>query len=285
MPQTTAASAQQHVNIAQVKDGVVITRTADLRMIIEVTPVNFALRSEEDQNVIVGQYQNFLNSLSFPIQVVILSRRLDLHPYLTQLEGVVDRQPSELLRLQVSEYIEFVRRLTTLVNIMDKKFYVVVPFTPPPSQKASGLKTLFIKRQLSVAFSPQQFTQYHQQLGERVTTVETGLNSIGLKTSRLSTKQLIELYYYMYNPEEAAEERLTEDVSEMRAPIIQKIQETVASVQPVGAPATQLGQSKPTPPAGQTQPTQAPPTQPPANPQSAEDPTAQVENKATIMNG
>lgn len=283
MPQT-ATSTQQHVNIAQIKDGVVITRTGDLRMVVEVTPVNFALRSEDDQNVIVGQYQNFLNSLTFPIQVVILSRRLDLHPYLAQLEGVVDQQPSELLRLQVSEYTEFVRRLTTLVNIMDKKFYVVVPFTPPPTQKASGLKTLFVKRRLSVAFSPQQFAQSHQQLMERVTTVETGLNSIGLKTSRLSTKQLIELYYYMYNPEEAAEERLTEDVEEMRAPIIQKVQEAVDSVQPVSAPTIQMSQTTPTPMTGPTQPAHTPPPQPPINPQPAPDPTAQVENKATIMN-
>lgn len=283
MPQT-ATSTQQHVNIAQIKDGVVITRTGDLRMVVEVTPVNFALRSEDDQNVIVGQYQNFLNSLTFPIQVVILSRRLDLHPYLAQLEGVVDQQPSELLRLQVSEYTEFIRRLTTLVNIMDKKFYVVVPFTPPPTQKASGLKTLFVKRQLSVTFSPQQFAQSHQQLMERVTTVETGLNSIGLKTNRLATKQLIELYYYMYNPEEAAEERLTEDVEEMRAPIIQKVQEAVNSVQSVSAPTIQPGQTTPTPMTGPTQPAQTPPPQPPINPQSTPDPTAQVENKATIMN-
>lgn len=274
MPKTTASSAQQHVNIAEIKDGIVITKSGDFRVVIEVTPVNFALRSEEDQNVIVGQYQSFLNALTFPIQILVQSRRLDLYPYLQQLEQVATQQPNELLTLQATEYVEFIKRLATLVNIMDKKFYTIIPFTPPPTQNVRGFKGMFAKKPATVSFGQKQFSLYKEQLGQRTTTVETGLNSMGLKTNRLTTRQLIELYYYVYNPEEAIEERLAENVEEIKSPIIQRAEQSAKSaVNTVTSP--NQGDTQPIP--GSTQPAQS------STDNSASSEQA-IENKASVIN-
>lgn len=218
----TAQASQKHLNIAQIKNGVVYTRSGGLRAILEVKPVNFALKSEQDQNVIIGEYQNFLNSLSFPLQIIAASRRLDLHPYLKQLQDYTGQLSVELLRLQALDYIDFIKKLTTLANIMDKKFYVVVPYEPIPIQKAGFLTKIFgpQKKQV-VKFSPQQLTNYLTTLSERVTVVIQGLSAMQLGSRQLNTQQAIELFYNVYNPEEATEERLVE-VSELEAAVIQK---------------------------------------------------------------
>lgn len=270
MAKTTVSSAQQHVNIAEIKDSIVITKSGDFRAIVEVIPVNFALRSEEDQNVIVGQYQSFLNALTFPIQILIQSRRLDLHPYLQQLNQIMNQQPNELLTLQATEYVEFIKRLTTLVNIMDKKFYVCIPFTPPPTQKMQGLKSMFTKKSSTVSFDQKQFSLYKEQLNQRTSTIEGGLSAMGLKTHRLDNRQLIELYYYVYNPEEAAEERLVENIEEIKSPIIQR---ATQSAQVAVAAAT-------TPTSG----SQTNPTSPTSTPNQSDPASQPVENKASIIN-
>lgn len=222
MKTTSAQATQQHLNIAQVKNGVVFTRTGGLRAILTVKPVNFALKSEADQNVMIGQYQNFLNALQFPVQIVIQSRRLDLHPYLKALREYAQQLPADLLRLQAMDYIDFMTRLTTLANIMDKQFYMVVPYDPAPIQKVGVLGKLFGgQRKEVVRFSALQLQKFLAMLKERVAVVRQGLAAIGLESGELSTQQVIELYYRVYNPEEATEERLTK-VEELEAPVIQR---------------------------------------------------------------
>lgn len=233
MAKTTAQATQQHVNIAQIKDGVVFTRTGGLRAILEVKPVNFALKSEADQNVIVGQYQNFLNALQFPVQILAQSRRLDLHPYLKSLRDYTDTIQVELLRVQAIDYIDFIAKLTTLANIMDKKFYFIVPYDPAPIEKVGMLGKVFGKqRKIVVKFGSKELTGFLTTLKERVSVVRQGLTAMQLETHELNTQEVIELYYRTYNPEEGSEERLTK-VEEIEAPIIR--QQSLASAENTSA--------------------------------------------------
>lgn len=219
---TTAQATQAHINIAAIKNGIVYTRTGELRAVLSVTPLNFALKSEADQNVIIGQYQNFLNALNFPIQIVMQSRRLDLHPYLKALEGYATQISNELLRLQALDYIDFVSKLTSLANIMDKKFYAVIPYSPAPIQKVGVLGKIFRPQKMQVIrFGSKQLENYLAILKERINVVDQGLRGMQLDSRLLTTQQTIELFYSVYNPEEATEERLIE-VEQLQAPIIQK---------------------------------------------------------------
>ncbi|MBI3495255.1 hypothetical protein HY065_01360 [Candidatus Berkelbacteria bacterium] len=216
----TVQSTQQYVNIANIADGIVITKTGQLRKVIEVMPVNFSLKSEQEQQAMVGQYQTFINSLNFPLQIVLHSRRLDLHPYLSSLEKYVGKIDSELLKLHANEYIEFIKRLTSLANIMEKRFYIVVGFEPGPI-KQGVLSSLFGTKKSQIKFSPQDYGKFTKLLQERVQVVIGGLSPLGMETNVLNTQGLIELFYRVYNPEESQEEQLT-DVSQIESPIIGK---------------------------------------------------------------
>lgn len=217
---TSVPSTQQYINIAQIRNGIIVTKTGQLRAIMHVVPVNFTLKSEEDQEVLIGQYQNFLNALSFPIQIVIHSRRLDVTPYLLGLQKKVAQTSNELLRFHAMEYIEFVRGLTEVTNIMDKQFYCVVGYDPPSLNKSGLLGNILgRKEQHTITFSSKEWTNYTQELNQRVQLVVNGLSAIGLISEQLNTQKSIELYYSVYNPEEATTEKLT-DVNSMEASII-----------------------------------------------------------------
>lgn len=216
--QQVVQSTQKYLNIANIADEIVFTKTGLLRMVIEVSPVNFSLKSEQEQQAMVGQFQAFLNSLNFPIQMVVHSRRLDLHPYLSSLQGYVNKIESELLRLHANEYLEFIKRLTTLANIMEKRFYVVVGFEPGPV-KQGLFASLLGTRKTQIKFSPEDYGKFRKTLRERVQVVIAGLAPLGMPTKVLDTQGLIELYYRVYNHEEAQEEQLT-TVEKIEAPII-----------------------------------------------------------------
>ena len=220
-PKTThVPSTQRYINIAQIKNGIVVTKTGKLISIIEVAPINFALKSEDDQMVIIGQYQNFLNSLNFPVQIVIHSRKLDVNPYLQALEMQISNISNELLRLHSYDYIDFVRKLTQLSNIMDKKFYIVVGYEPQQITKTGVFNSLFGKKeQNNLTFKAKEWEKFTSELKERIQLVQTGLSSIGLGTIPLDTQKAIELFYSIYNPEEAIAEKL-EDEQKLEAPII-----------------------------------------------------------------
>ncbi len=215
-------STQEHLKIAEIRDGVLILTNSELRQVLLVSSVNFALKSEDEQNAIVFQFQNFLNSLSFPIQIVMQSRRLDLAPYLGKLQERLDNEQNELIRVQIADYMEFIKRLLSVANIMDKNFFIVVPFSPPVSKKGGFFAELFgsSKRQ-NVRIPADLFAQYKQQIGQRANVIVGGLSSMGLRSAVLSTQQLVELFYATYNPEEATKERLTY-TQLLSAPVIRK---------------------------------------------------------------
>jgi hypothetical protein len=185
-----------------VRDGVIVLKSGALRSILLVSSLNFDLKSSEEQDAIISQYQNFLNSLDFPVQVLIHSRRFNIDPYLQLLKEREAQQTNELLRLQISEYQHFIKNLTDVSDIMSKYFYVMVPFSPV-EDRHSGFG-----QRLSNMLNPKQairerraiFETYKNQLWQRVDHVTVGLSGTGVKVAPLNTEEIIELLYNTYNP-------------------------------------------------------------------------------------
>ncbi len=208
MPKSQAS--QKFVVVKEIRDGIVVLKTGGLRAILAATAVNFALKSTEEQQATIFQFQNYLNSLEFDTQLVIQSRRLDIRPYLATLEERLKQIPEELLRIQTREYIEFIKFFNEQVNVMDKRFYVVVPYTSAPldAQKQTGFFASLGKpkqNQPTVVKSElAQFEENRSQLAQRVAVVTSGLSSFGVKVKQLDTKEAIELFYTTYNPGELA---------------------------------------------------------------------------------
>lgn len=181
-------------------------------MILMASAFNFALKSPDEQDAIIYQYQNFLNSIDFSVQFVIQSRKLNIEPYLTSLKEYEKAQENELLKMQTGEYIEFVRNFVELSNIVTKTFYIVVPFSPSlaeTSGAASFLGSLFNpKSKKSAGTTPDgAFAEYKNQLLQRVDAVQLGLLRFGIRTVILKTDELIELFYSLYNPQELEKEK------------------------------------------------------------------------------
>jgi type IV secretory pathway VirB4 component len=211
MSKVTHPSTQSHINISRIQDGVVITKDGGLRMVILVSAVNFALKRDEEQNALIYQYQNFLNSLTFSIQIVIQSRQLDLTGYLAKLDARLAAQTNELLQIQTADYIDFVKRMISIANIMDKKFFIVVPYNPVNLAKRSFFDKLIHPNKTAPDIGALEFKQYREELLQRINVIMSGLSPLGLRSIPLDTQQLIELYYQTFNPEEGGKERLTNE--------------------------------------------------------------------------
>lgn len=210
-------STQQYLDIAEIRDGVVVMRDGSMRAVLLVSSINFALKSEEEQEATIQSYVSFLNYLDHPLQIVVQSRKLNIERYLNDLAEREKKQQNELLRMQTADYRQFVKELVELGEIMSKKFYVVVPYSPGADKTKS-----FLER-LTAVFSPlssmhlkeKKFRELKQDLDKRIETVLSGLTNMGLAAVVLDTQALIELYYNSYNPEVAEQEKLT-DVGELR---------------------------------------------------------------------
>lgn len=229
-----AFSTQQSVPIAGIKDGIVILKNGGYRMILEISAINFSLKSEEEQNSLVFQYQSFLNSLHFPIEVVIRSKRLDLSPYLTKVQKASEKSINELIRTQIEDYVDFVGKLISIANIMKKSFYVVIPFDPINVKKLNILDSLFSKAKSfdHLKISDAEFKTMTGQITERANTIASGLGQMGLHCIQLSTEEIIELFYQIYNPDEAGKERVT-DAGALDSPVvISQGEVNVAGVKP-----------------------------------------------------
>lgn len=203
---------QQYLDIYEIKDDVVILKDGSIRAVLLVSSINFALKGEEEQNAVIQAYVQFLNSIDFPIQVVIQSRKLDIDEYLLRLKNMEHEQSNELLRLQTADYRTYIKQLVEMADIMSKRFYLVVPYSPLSSKQ----KTKNFLARLSEALSPgsvitlqkKKFDQYKVDLERRVGIVSDGLASMGLKSVVLDTQSLIELYYNTYNPATAEQQKL-----------------------------------------------------------------------------
>jgi type IV secretory pathway VirB4 component len=195
-------TTQQFLEIEEIREGVVILKNKSLRGVIMVSSLNFALKSEEEQNAIIYQFQSFLNSLDFSIEIVVQSRKLNITGYLDKLKELERTQEIELLKIQTAEYRKFINSLIAGGAIMSKNFFVVVPFTliEIPGLKASRGS---LAKKVDTAFSEERFQQAKFQLWQRMEFVALGLRRCGLQTIPLNTSELIELFWSIYHPEEA----------------------------------------------------------------------------------
>lgn len=216
-----STSTQQFIDIAGIKDGVIILKNGSYRMVMQIGAINFALKSEQEQNSLVFQFQSFLNSLHFPIEIVIRSKRLDLVPYLKKTGETAAASQNELIRALAKDYVGFVSQLINVANIMKKTFYVVIPYDPINVSKLNVFQSLFEKSQSfdGIKISETDFKSQNDQLLERANIVASGLGSMGLHCLQLSTEEIIELFYQIYNPDESGKERI-ENLDTISAPVV-----------------------------------------------------------------
>ena len=199
--------SQQILQIEEVRDGALILKDGSLRAVLMASSLNFALKSADEQTAVIMQYQNFLNALDFSVQFFIQSRKLNIEPYIETLRQAEAKQTNELLKIQISEYMEFVRAFVRAANIVSKNFYIVVPFTPPafttPEEGVKSLLGFLGKGKDSRATLPQdKFEEYKNQLWQRADSAIQGLVRAGVRAVPLNTEELIELFYGFYNPGE-----------------------------------------------------------------------------------
>ena len=199
-------STKELVTIADIKDSIVLLKNGSLRAVIEVSAVNFELRSEEEQTGILQNFQRFLNSVDFPLQMIVNSRQLNMDEYLKTVDAVAESATNELLKIQAIEYGKFVKELLELSNIMTKHFYVVLPFyvyeTPSKTGLFESVKGVFSKSQTVIQIKPEQLETYRTQLMQRAELILDGLIGIGLKARLMEGQELNNLYYSLYNPGE-----------------------------------------------------------------------------------
>lgn len=198
-------ATQDFVPIREVRDGIIVLRDGGLRAVLLASSLNFALKSEDEQTAFILQFQNFLNSLDFTTQIFIQSRMLDIRPYIATLEVQYKKQMDDLMRIQIREYIEFVKNFTEAANIMTKNFFVVVPYSPVVLQSSGkGIlgKLPFGAKQASAEEANRTFEEQVSQLEQRISIVQQGLIRTGVRTVQLGTEEAIELLYKMFNPGE-----------------------------------------------------------------------------------
>jgi len=199
---SAGSSTQKYVDVEEVKDGVIILKNGSLRAVLMVSSINFDLKSSEEQDTIIMQYQNFLNSLDFPIQIVISSRKINVNPYLDFLKQREKQTTNELLALQLVEYGNFIKNIAESSNIMTKYFYVVVPFYPVENIKGGLFEKMFgsSDQKMAVNKKKELLDTYKSQLWQRLDQITAGLSGTGVKLTPLNTEELIELLYNSYNP-------------------------------------------------------------------------------------
>ncbi len=199
----TAASTQKFIEIQDIKDDVVMLKNVGLRAICIASSINFELKGSEEQQALIGRFQGFLNSLDFPLQILVNSRKLNIEPYLENLKKLAKTQQNELLRAQIVEYIEFIRKFVEMTDIMNKSFYLIIPYNPAGAKEEKLLdkiKYIVKPQKTTQRITPEKSQEYKEQLMQRVVHVTGGLAGLEIKTTILKTKQLIRLFYEFYNP-------------------------------------------------------------------------------------
>ena len=200
MQKPNARATQEFVPIEEVRDGVIVLRDGSLRALLMASSINLALKSEDEQSAVLAQFQNFLNSLDFSVQISIQSRELDIRPYVALLEKRLGEQQGELMKIQVREYIEFIKSFTEGADIMSKSFFVVIPYSPAVLGKGGGgITGLFGKGKKDAQAKNASFEESRSQLEQRVSVVEQGLARCGVKVVQLGTEEAIELLYKIFN--------------------------------------------------------------------------------------
>lgn len=205
-------ATQRYLDIAEIRDDMVILKDGTVRAVLLVASINFALKSSDEQEAIIQAYMSFLNGLEYPVQIVIQSRKMNIDAYMARLAEQQKKTTNDLLRAQIIDYRSFVNELVELGQIMQKRFYVVLPYDPVTNKQ----KNFFTR--LGEALSPtaaaklnqKQIAERKEQLSRRADMIAGELGSMGLTSVRLDTQALIQLYYEVYNPDLFDTERLTD---------------------------------------------------------------------------
>lgn len=200
-----AKATQEFIPIKEVRDGIVVLKNDELRAIVLANSINLSLKSADEQKAVIMQFQNFLNTLDFSIQISVQSRKLDIRPYLLLLENRLKVQNEPLLKIQTKEYIEFIRNFTETVNIMTKSFFIVVPYTHTVLKSDSGiLEKFFSRKSKAEALAAKQidFEEKRSQLEERVAVIQQGLSRCGINSVQLGSEEVVEVFYKVFNPGE-----------------------------------------------------------------------------------
>jgi len=210
-------STQQYLDIAEIKEDTVIMRDGTLRAVLLISSINFALKSEDEQNAIISAYVSFLNNIDFPLQIVIQSRELNIDSYIETLKQKAKEQTNELLKIQTNEYMQYISELISMSKIMNKRFYIVIPYNPMSDKQKSFFSRFFdiFKPGVLIRMKADKFKRRRTELTRRVDNIMSGLGSIGLNAVQLDTQSLIELYYNSYNPSTSASQKLV-DVKQLR---------------------------------------------------------------------
>lgn len=205
-----SSSTQQFLDIAEIREDVVVMKDGTMRAVLLVSSLNFSLKSEDEQEAIIQGYISFLNSLDAPIQITVQSRKLNVDDYLNRLKEQEKTQTNELLRAQISDYRQFVKELVELGEIMQKKFFVIVPYNPASAKRKGFFARLseVLSPLVSARLRDEQFRQRKKDIMTRVEAIRSGLNSMGLSSALLDTQGLIELYYSAYNPQSMESQKL-----------------------------------------------------------------------------
>ena len=210
--QKMKSSTQAYLDISEIKDDCIVMKDGTLRMVLLVSSINFSLKSQEEKNAVIQAYTQFLNSLDFPLQIVIQSRRLNIDNYLEKLQTIEREQVNELLKMQTADYRQFVSELVELADIMSKRFYVVVPYSPlsnkPKSFMDRFLETLSPTKVIKLSQS--KFEKFRVELQKRTNLIVSGLASMDLKSVTFDTQSLIELFYKSYNPDVTEQQKITD---------------------------------------------------------------------------
>jgi type IV secretory pathway VirB4 component len=196
--------SQDFVPINEIREGIMILKDGSMRAVVLATSINFALKSTEEQESVIYQFQNFLNSLDFTIQTYIQSRKLDIRPYVVLLEDRLRAQTNDLMKIQISEYIMFIKGLTEGSNIMTKSFFLVIPYAPV-SNPSKSIVNVFKKKDEfdEIKNKNDEFDEIKNQIEQRISVVEQGLSRCGVKVARLGSEELVELFYRIFNPGDA----------------------------------------------------------------------------------
>lgn len=230
LPKSNPNSTQNTLHIAEIRDGVIIMNDGSFRSVIMVKSINFDLMSPDEREAVEYAYQGFLNGLYFPIQIFIRSQKIDLGPYIDRLDKIRSEHDNMLLALLMDDYINFIGDLSAQTNIMDKRFYVVVPYFPIVDiQKAltqsknffGGVKSILNSKEEHVTVNEADLNTAKDELRNRVQSVLAGLQQCGVQGLPLDTQEMIELFYDTYNPDTATRQQL-KNFDDLATPVVQK---------------------------------------------------------------
>jgi len=196
-------ATQEFVPVDDVRDGIVILKDGGMRGILMASSINFSLKSNDERQAILLQFQDFLNSLDFSIQILAQSRKLDIRPYIALLEGRYKEQTNDLMKIQIEQYISFIKSFTESTNIMTKNFFIVIPYDAAIVSTKKGILSSFSNKKESQETKEENFEEKKNQLEQRMGVVEQGLVRCGVRVAKLGTDETVELFYKIFNPGES----------------------------------------------------------------------------------